>query len=101
MLKFRKLVLGVLLGVFLTSLFANLSIHLVYYAILPSTPDQQTGHTYEMLVNHGVRYGSKGQFRAFRMADNSVFFVAASSLIGVMLGLKWGILRLRGNVSHK
>jgi hypothetical protein len=97
MVKFHKLVLAVLLGICLTSFFGYLSIHLVYYAILPSAPEEKTGRTYEMLVNHGVRYGSKGEFRVFNVADNSIFFAAIISLIGVVVGLKWGILRLRGS----
>ena len=98
MQKFRKTVLGILVGSFLACLAASVFIHLYYYETLPSAPDEKAGRTLKMEVNHGfVRYGSGGELRAFHLIQDVVFplgffpFLAAAAL-----GLKWGILKVRG-----
>jgi hypothetical protein len=98
MQKFRKTVLGILVGSFLACLAATMFIHLYYYETLPSAPDERAGRTFKMEVNHGfVRYGAGGELRTFHLIKDVVFplgcfpFLAAAAL-----GLKWGILKVGG-----
>ena len=97
MQKFRKTVLGILLGSFLTCLGAVVFIHLYYYSTLPSVPDERAGRTFKMEVNHGsVRYGSGGELRAFRVVEEVFPFAAFPFLAALVLGLKWGTFQVRG-----
>ena len=89
--------LGILLGSFLACLGAFVFIHLYYYEMLPSAPDERAGRTFKMEVNHGfVRYGSGGELRAFRVVEEVFPFGAFPLLAAGVLGLKWGIFQVRG-----
>ncbi len=98
MQKFRKAVLGILLGSTLAFLGAAVFIHLYCYSALPSTPDERLGRTFKLEVNHGfVRYGSVGELRALRGIEDAFPLAAFPFLTAVVLGLKWGILQVRGS----
>ena len=98
MQKSRKTVLGILLGSFLACIAASVFIHLYYYETLPSAPDERGGRTFKMEVNHGfVRYGSGGEFRVFHLIQDVLFPVGFFPFLAAgALGLKWGILKVRG-----
>jgi hypothetical protein len=98
MQQFRKTVLAVLAGTFLSCVGASVFIHLYYDSRLPRAPDESAGRIFKMEVNHGsIRYGSGGELRAFHVIQDVVFplgffpFLAAAAL-----GLKWGILKVGG-----
>jgi hypothetical protein len=77
MQRFRKTVLGMLVGSFSACLAASVFIHLYYYETLPSVPDERAARTVKMEVNHGfVRYGSGGELRAFHLIQDVLFPVA-------------------------
>jgi hypothetical protein len=98
MQKFRKTVLAVLLGAFLSCVGAGVFIHVCYYEMLPSAPDETAGRTFKLVVQHGsIRYGSAGELGAFTLIQNVVFpFSIFPFFAVVVLGLKWGILKVRG-----
>src|SRR5437899_1631952 len=98
MQQFRKTVLAVLLGTFLSCVGAAGFIHLYYYSALPSAPDESAGRTFKMEVNHGsIRHGSGGELRALHLIQDVAFpFGFFPFLTAAALGLKWGVFKVRG-----
>ncbi len=95
MQRFRKAVIGILLGSTLAVLGA--AVFIPYYSALPSTPDERVGRTFKMAVNHGfVRYGSVGELRALHAIEDAFPLAAFPFLAAVALGMKWGIFQVRG-----
>jgi hypothetical protein len=88
-------ILAVLIGLFLVSVLAAISIDIYYYIQLPDAPDPATERTNRMEVSHGsVRYGSQGELHVLRAVQEvfpmgAVFFLAAG-----LLGLRWGIFHV-------
>jgi hypothetical protein len=69
-----------------------------YYRLLAGFPNQNTGVTFKMIVNHGfTRYGTAEEFY-FRRTLEALVPVAALYLLGVLLlGIKWGVLHPSGS----
>jgi len=97
MARFRKMVLGALLGLFATCVLFSVSIHLYYYEDLPRHPDEKRGRIHRMVVNHGfVRYGSEKELHALRLADDLPPTGVVLLITAIVLGLEWGIFKVRG-----
>jgi hypothetical protein len=98
MQRFRKTVVVVLAGTFLSCVGAAVFIHCYYYSALPSAPDESAGRTFKMEVQHGsIRYGTDGELRTLHLIQDVVFPLGCFPLLAAAaLGLKWGILKVGG-----
>jgi hypothetical protein len=57
--------------------------------------DDNTGHTYRMVVNHGfVVYGTNREFRVYRWVENLQPFAIVCFFIAVIVGLKYGDFKM-------
>ena len=91
----RKILYGLLMGCFAASVVASVWLHLSYSSNLPIAPDEKSGHTYRMVVNHGfVVYGSEREFRVFRWVENTQPFAIVCFLVTFILALRYGDIKI-------
>lgn len=65
---------------------------------LPRTPNRGTGAVYRLVVSHGfVRFGTRGDVRMLRAMRDGAPVAALVFVAAVLVGLGWGVLRVRGN----
>lgn len=96
MVRFRKILIGALLGSSFAAFLLLACVECYYYSSLPGAPDENTGRVYKMLVNHGfVRYGSQAQRRIFQITKDIFPVAGLLFLTAIVLGLRWGILYVR------
>ena len=102
-MKFRKTILALLLGVFSLWVIAFAWIHVSYTSSLPQVPDENTGHIYRMVVNHGfVRYGSAEELHALQAVEYAQPVAILLFLLAVVLGISWGIFGIaKGRTSNQ
>jgi len=90
------MILGLLLGCFSLWIVVSVWIDISFSSNLPRVPDETTGRIYRMVVNHGtIRYGSAGEVRFRKTAENCMPVAILLFLTASVLGLKWGILHFR------
>lgn len=69
-----------------------------YYSTLPKNPDDKTDQVHQVVLNHGsVRYGSANQARTLRVMQNSLPVAGLLFAVALLVGLKIGVLQVRGN----
>jgi hypothetical protein len=102
MAMFRKVLVGML---FVGSVLWGVglaAVHVVYASYLPGVPDQTTGHSYRIVVNHGfVRFATIGEAHALQLLENGLPIAIAVFLSAVILGMRWGVVRLRSGRGPK
>jgi hypothetical protein len=75
---------------------ASAWLHLSYCANLPSAPDERTGHTFRMIVNHGfVRYGTERQLHAFEAVEDASPIVGTVFVFAILIGVFSGQVPIR------
>jgi hypothetical protein len=90
MVAARKTIVILLLCGFFTWLIYFTWVHLSYASHLPRSPNQQTGQTYRIVVNHGsVRYGTARNLRALEWAENSQLIAIAFAAIAMWLQMTY------------
>jgi hypothetical protein len=98
MIKLRKTILTLLLGVFSMWVIAFAWIHLSYSSNLPGVPDEKTGRIYRMVVNHGfIRYGSERELHILKTIEDFQPIAILLFLLAVVLGLIWGVFKIAGS----
>ncbi len=96
--RFRKTLLGVLLGFFFIFVGAAVFIDQYYFVHLPKAPDETLGLTEKVVVSHGsVRYASLKELRTFQLIQNIFPCAALSFVAAIGLGMKWGFFKVRGS----
>jgi hypothetical protein len=94
-MKIRKIFLGLLLGLFGLWVHYAVGIHISYSSYLPRTPDEKSGHIYQMTVNHGfIRYGTEREIQALKMVEDFQPIAILSFLLAGVLGMSWGIFKI-------
>ena len=94
-MKIRKIFLGLLLGLFGLWVLYAVGIHISYSSYLPRTPDEKSGHIYQMTVNHGfIRYGTEQEFHTLKMVEDFQMIAALAFLLAVVLSMSWGIIKI-------
>jgi len=93
--KFRKCVIGVLLGGFALWVIATIWLHLSYCANLPATPDVGGERVVKIVVNHGFgRYATKDEVQRFNTITGAFPIAAGCFLLAVGIGLKYGDMKI-------
>jgi hypothetical protein len=94
----RKIIIGLILSLSVLWALLGATMHLVYSETLPSAPDQSTGRTYRLVVNHGaVRYGTERDVRVQKVLEDGLFVAVFVSFATLLFGLGTGVLHFRGN----
>src|ERR1039457_3386121 len=94
-MNIRRIFLGLLLGLFALWVLSAVGIHLCYSSYLPGTPDEKSGHTYRMVVNHGfIRYGTEREIHTLKMVEDSQPIAILLFLLAGVLGMSWGIFKI-------
>jgi hypothetical protein len=94
-MKLRKTVFALLVSGIFAWLIPCVWIQLSYCSKLPEAPDEKTGHTYRMIVNHGfVRYGTERELHILKAADHAQGVAGLLFLSAVVLGLRWGMVKI-------
>ena len=96
MKTFRKILYSFFLGFFVVALIASAVVQLGYSSNLPPQQDENSGHVYRIVVNHGsVVYGTDREFRAYRWVDNLQPVAVVGAFVVLILGLSFGDLKMR------
>jgi hypothetical protein len=86
----RKILIILLCLVFLMGLGTVISIHLYYSSRLPRVPNEQDGHIYRMVVNHGfIVYGTEQEYRFLGIAEKTLALSCICGLIAGILNFKY------------
>ena len=94
MIKFRKTILGLLLGFFGLWVLASAWIHQSYFSSLPKVPDEKTDRIYQMAVHGSIRYGSAMELHTLKTVDNFRPIAVCLFLLAVVLGMSWGFFKI-------
>jgi hypothetical protein len=95
MRKIRKIIYVLLLGIFSMQVIAVVWLHISYFSNLPKMPNEETGRTYQVIVNHGsIRYGSEREVRVLRNVENFQPIAITCFLIAVTMGLLSGDFKI-------
>jgi len=101
MVKLRKMTILVALACTVGWVCFAAWTHLSLSADLPSAPDEESGRTHRLVVNHGrVRYGSERDILLLSASENLLPVVACASLVAILWGLATGDFQVRG-ARHK
>ena len=91
----RNIITAVLSLLFISCVGINICLELHYASSLPKVSDIQTGHVYQMTVNHGfVVYGTREEFRLLTVARRC--FPLAGACFVALFVLKITETRLSG-----
>jgi hypothetical protein len=94
---FRKTLIGLLLALSVSWSLLGAAMQWFYYYDLPKNPDNSTGRTNQVIVNHGsVRFGTENQARTLRLMQNGLPVAALLFVVALFVGLKLGVLHVRG-----
>ena len=84
----RKAVTALCVGIFFVTLGTRIWLDFSYSANLPGAPVPNTGHTNEVVVNHGfVRYATHSQVRSLYWADVAIDAGMVCALLGGLLNV--------------
>jgi len=76
--------------------------HLYYSSRLPRVPNEQDGHIYRMVVNHGfIVYGTEQEYRLLGIAEKIFPLSCICGMVAGILNFKYGDFSTPGSKKRK
>ena len=94
---FRKALIGLMVVLSISWFLLGAVIDLTYYNNLPRNPNNDTGQTNQVIVNHGSeRFGTAKQIMTIRLVHKGLPIAGVVFAVTLFVGFKLGVIQMRG-----